>query len=786
MTPPPTQSPVDRPADRSDAPGGAPVAQREERCELAIGQMHCAARAARVEQRLARQPGVLGASVNFATRIATVRYRPEQTGAAALIGAVEALGYTAAPAAAVGGSIGDPAGPRPDADPASAPARSLRTRTIVAAALSLPVVVLAMSHGAIAAFQGAWALWAQWALTTPVLLGCGWPVFRAAWRAARRGGATMDTLVALGTGAAYVFSTAALLWPDFFRAAAGAAPAHHAPAPVYFEAAAVIVTLILLGRLLEARATARTGEAIRRLIGLQPRTARLVRATGEEDVPIERVGVGEVVLVRPGERVPVDGEVLAGRSAVDESMLTGESGPVVKDAGDAVYAATMNTTGSLRVRATRVGADTALQRIVRLVRQAQGSKPPIARLADRISGVFVPCVAAVAVATFAAWWLLGPPEGRLNLALIASVSVLIIACPCALGLATPTAVMVGTGRGAELGILFRGGEALETAHRLTAIVLDKTGTITEGRPNVTDLLAYAGVAEDQLLRLAAAAERPSEHPLAAAVVRAATQRGLAVPEASGFDAVPGLGVVARVEGRGVLVGAEGLLAREGVALPEDPRVEALAARGRTLVHVALDGRAAGVLGVADPVKPTSRPAVERLRAMGLVVVMMTGDHRPTAEAVAAEVGIERVLAGVRPEEKAAQVEALRAAGHVVGMVGDGINDAPALARADVGMAVGGGTDVAIEAAPITLMRGDLRAVAQAIELSRATMRTIRQNLFWAFAYNVTGIPIAAGVLYPLTGWLLSPMFAGAAMALSSVSVVLNSLRLRTALRGADA
>jgi Cu+-exporting ATPase len=780
MTRPLTQ----QPADRSDAPGGAPAAQREERCELAIGQMHCAACAARVEQRLARQPGVLGASVNFATRIATVRYRPEQTGAAALIGAVEALGYTAAPAAA-GGSIGDPAGPRPGADPASASARSLRTRTIVAAALSLPVVVLAMSHGAIAAFQGAWALWAQWALTTPVLLGCGWPVFRAAWRAARRGGATMDTLVALGTGAAYVFSTAALLWPDFFRAA-GAAPAHPAPAPVYFEAAAVIVTLILLGRLLEARATARTGEAIRRLIGLQPRTARLVRATGEEDVPIERVGVGEVVLVRPGEQVPVDGEVIAGRSAVDESMLTGESVPVVKDAGDAVYAATMNTTGSLRVRATRVGADTALQRIVRLVRQAQGSKPPIARLADRISGLFVPCVAAVAVATFAAWWLLGPPEARLNLALVASVSVLIIACPCALGLATPTAVIVGTGRGAQLGILFRGGEALETAHRLTAIVLDKTGTITEGRPNVTDLLAQAGVAEDQLLRLAAAAERPSEHPLAAAVVRAATQRGLGVPEASGFDAVPGLGVVARVEGRGVLVGAEGLLAREGVALPDDPRVEALAARGRTLVHVALDGRAAGVLGLADPVKPTSRPAVERLRAMGLEVVMMTGDHRPTAEAVAAEVGIERVLAGVRPEDKAAQVEALRARGHVVGMVGDGINDAPALARADVGMAVGGGTDVAIEAAQITLMRGDLRAVAQAIELSRATMRTIRQNLFWAFAYNVTGIPIAAGVLYPLTGWLLSPMFAGAAMALSSVSVVLNSLRLRSALRDAGA
>ncbi len=783
---------------------GQPPAAREERSDLQIGQMHCAACAARVEQRLARQPGVSGASVNFATKIATVRYDPGQTGAESLIRAVEALGYTAAPAATSMPSpvhaVPDHRGHRPagpahadddahahGADPQEAHTRSLRTRTIAAGVLSLPVVVMAMTHGHVEAFRSPWALWTQWALTTPVLLVCGWGFFQSAWRGARHLSANMDTLVALGTGAAYIFSTASLLWPEFFRAAAGASHEHHAMVPVYFEAAAVIITLILLGRLLEARATGRTGEAIRRLIGLQPRTARVEReepggaGVKEVDVPIEQVGVGEVVLVRPGEKVPVDGEVVSGRSAVDESMLTGESVPVAKGEGDAVYAATMNTTGSMRVRTTRIGADTALQQIVRLVQQAQGSKPPIARLADRISGIFVPCVMVVAVAAFAAWWVLGPAEARLNMALIASVSVLIIACPCALGLATPTAVMVGTGRGAEMGILIRGGEALETAHRLTAVVLDKTGTITEGRPSVTDLVVLGGVAEHEVLQLAASAERHSEHPLAAAVVRAAKDRGLDLVEPSDFAATPGLGVSATVDGRSVLVGSEDLLAAHGMGVTADPRVEALAARGRTLVRVAIDRKAVGVLGVADPVKPTSRQAVERLRGMGLEVVMMTGDHRRTAEAVAAEVGIARVVAGVRPEEKAARVELLRAEGHVVGMVGDGINDAPALSRADVGMAVGSGTDVAIEAADITLMRGDLRAVGQAVDLSRATMRTIRQNLFWAFIYNATGIPIAAGVLYPLTGWLLSPMFASAAMAFSSVSVVLNSLRLRSAL-----
>jgi Cu+-exporting ATPase len=787
--------------------GGHPPTAPEERCDLQIGQMHCAACAARVEQRLARQPGVSGASVNFATKIATVRYLPGQTGAEALIRAVEALGYTAEPAATsslspvhaapdhrghrpVGTAQADDDAHAHGADPQEAHTRALRTRTIAAGVLSLPVVVMAMSHGQIGAFTTGWSLWAQWALTTPVLLVCGWGFFRSAWRGARHLSANMDTLVALGTGAAYIFSTAALLWPEFFRAAAGGTVetgGHHASVPVYFEAAAVIITLILLGRLLEARATGRTGEAIRRLIGLQPRTARVERVesggagVSEVDVPIEQVVVDEVVLVRPGEKVPVDGEVVSGRSAVDESMLTGESVPVAKGEGDAVYAATMNTTGALRVRTTRIGSDTALQQIVRLVQQAQGSKPPIARLADRISGIFVPCVMVVAVAAFVAWWVLGPAEARLNTALIVSVSVLIIACPCALGLATPTAVMVGTGRGAEMGILIRGGEALETAHLLTAVVLDKTGTITEGRPSVTDLVVFDGAAEHEVLRLAASAERHSEHPLAAAVVRAAKDRGLDLVEPSDFAATPGLGVAATVDGRSVLVGSEDLLAAYGVGVTADPRVEGLAARGRTLAMVAIDGRAAGVLGVADPVKPTSRQAVERLRGMGLEVVMMTGDHRRTAEAVAAEVGIGRVMAGVRPEEKAARVEALRAEGHVVGMVGDGINDAPALSRADVGMAVGSGTDVAIEAADITLMRGDLRAVGQAIDLSRATMRTIRQNLFWAFIYNATGIPIAAGVLYPLTGWLLSPMFASAAMAFSSVSVVLNSLRLRSAL-----
>ncbi len=549
---------------------------------------------------------------------------------------------------------------------------------------------------------------------------------------------------------------------------------------VYYEAAAVIVVLILLGKYLETRATGRTGAAIRRLIGLQPRTARVIRDGSELEVAIRSVVVGDVVVVRPGEKIPVDATVLSGRSAVDESMLTGESAPVEKSTGAAVFAATMNTTGAMRVVATRVGADTALQHVVRMVQEAQGSKAPIARLADRISGVFVPVVIGIAALTFIVWWFVAPIESRVSMALTTAVSVLIIACPCALGLATPTAIMVGTGRGAEMGILIKGGAALEAAHRLTTVILDKTGTITEGKPSLIDLVPAEGASESDLLRLAASAERSSEHPLASAIVRGASDRGVELSEPSSFQAVVGQGVEAMVDGKRVLVGKEGLLQSQGIRTTLHDRASEFSALGRTTMFVAVDGREAGLLSVADPVRSTSKAAVEWLRAMGVRVVMMTGDNQHTAEAVAASVGVDQVLAGVLPRDKSSMVAELQRAGHTVGMVGDGINDAPALARADVGFAIGTGTDVAMDAADITLMRGDLGAVPQAIRLSRATMRTIRQNLFWAFIYNVVGIPLAAGVLYPAMGWLLSPIVASAAMAFSSVSVVMNSLRLRRA------
>ncbi|QOJ01922.1 MAG: copper-translocating P-type ATPase [Phycisphaeraceae bacterium] len=675
--------------------------------------------------------------------------------------------------------------------------RRLLIKTTVGAVLSLPLLVIAMSHGRIEAINVPWINWLQFALTTPVMFWCGWQFFRAAWKGLRHLSANMDTLVAMGTGAAYLYSFAATIRPGFFAAVSGAgAHAAHADGtmggmvmvPVYYEAAAVIIVLILLGKHFEARATGRTSAAIKRIIGMQARTARVMRGGGdgaEQDVPIESVVVGDRVLVRPGEKIPVDGTVESGRSAVDESMLTGESVPVEKSAGDSVFGATMNTTGALRLVATKVGADSVLQQIVRLVQEAQGSKAPIARLADRISGVFVPIVVVVAIATYVTWWLVSPAETRLSMALVTSVSVLIIACPCALGLATPTAIMVGTGRGAERGILIKGGEALETAHKLTAIVLDKTGTITHGKPAVSDIVtAPAGVGgtldEREMLRLAASAELHSEHPLAAAIVREATARGLSLAEPVGFQAVVGHGVEATVDGHAVLVGKAALLAQRGIRSALTEKAAALSAMGRTPMYVAVDGREAGIVAVADTVRPESKDAIATMHALGLRVAMMTGDNQRTAEAVASQVGVDHVFADVLPKDKADMVKALQGEGHVVGMVGDGINDAPALAQADVGLAVGTGTDVAMQSADITLMRGDLRAVPQAIALSHATMRTIRQNLFWAFIYNVVGIPIAAGVLFPFTGWLLSPIIASAAMAFSSVSVVLNSLRLRRA------
>lgn len=803
------------------------AAQEPIRADLPIEGMTCASCANRIEKRLAKQPGVSSASVNFATRVATVKYDAAATDPETLAKAVDDIGYRAIVpevAAAKRASTNLPHGHAGHDHAAmlaeqrlgshaghgqsggedhsahmnvgEAETRRLRTKMIVGAVLSLPVLVIAMSHGKIAAFNVPWINWLQLALTTPVLLWCGWQFFRSAWKGLRHFSANMDTLVAMGTGAAYLYSLAATIWPAFFAGVAGgashaAADAHAASTtkvgmggmtvvPVYYEAAAVIIVLILLGKYFETRATGRTSAAIKRLIGMQARTARVLRDGAETDVPIEAVVVGDRVLVRPGEKIPVDGSVESGQSAVDESMLTGESVPVEKAAGDGVFGATMNTTGALRLVATKVGADTALQQIVRLVQEAQGSKAPIARLADKISGVFVPVVIAIAVVTFVVWWLVSPAETRLSMALVTAVSVLIIACPCALGLATPTAIMVGTGRGAEKGILIKGGEALETAHKLTAIVLDKTGTITHGKPALTDIIPApgSGVDEQELLRLTASAEQHSEHPLAAAIVREATARALRLAEPINFQAVVGHGVEATVDGRKILIGKLALLEQRGIGSTLAQRAASLAAMGRTPMFVAVDGHEAGIVAVADTVRPESKQAIAAMHALGLRVVMMTGDNQRTAEAVASQVGVDVVYAEVLPKDKADKVRDLQAEGHVVGMVGDGINDAPALAQADVGLAVGTGTDVAMESADITLMRGDLRTVPEAIDLSHRTMRTIKQNLFWAFIYNVVGIPIAAGVLYPFTGWLLSPIIASAAMAFSSVSVVLNSLRLR--------
>ena len=786
---------------------------------MPIEGMTCASCANTIERRLAKQPGVTSANVNFATKVATVKYEAAATDPARLAKAVDDIGYRAIVPAAARATMNPPHGHKGHDHAAmlaakgtgahaghamggggggedhsahmnvgEAETRLLLTKMIVGAVLSLPVLVIAMSHGKVAAFNVSWINWLELALTTPVLFWCGWQFFRSAWKGITHFSANMDTLVAMGTGAAYLYSLAATIWPGFFAGAgAAAAQVGHVEGamggmtmvPVYYEAAAVIIVLILLGKYFEARATGRTGAAIKKLIGMQAKTARVVRGDVEMDVPIESVLVGDIVIVRPGEKIPVDGRVESGASAVDEAMLTGESLPVEKKPGDSVFGATMNTTGALRFTATKVGQDTALQQIVRLVQEAQGSKAPIARLADRISGIFVPIVIAIAAVTFMVWWFASPVETRLSMALVTAVSVLIIACPCALGLATPTAIMVGTGRGAERGILIKGGEALETAHKLSAIVLDKTGTITQGKPALTDVVPApsGGYSEEELLRLAASAEKNSEHPLAAAIVRGASERGLSLAEPTAFAAVVGHGIEATIDGRSVLIGKAALLAQRGIAVSMEDQAAALAALGRTPMFVAVDGREAGLVAVADRVKPESKAAIERMHAMGLRVVMVTGDNRRTAEAVASQVGVDQVFAEVLPKDKAEKVKSLQAEGLIVGMVGDGINDAPALAQADVGMAIGTGTDVAIESSDITLIRGDLRTVPDAIALSHATMRTIKQNLFWAFIYNVVGIPIAAGVLFPFTGWLLSPIIASGAMTFSSVSVVLNSLRL---------
>jgi Cu+-exporting ATPase len=673
-----------------------------ERVDLPVSGMTCAACARTIERTLAATPGVERARVNLATETATVEYDPARVRVRDFIGAVEELGYGV---------------PQTEAAP-DVEGRVLRRRLWVAAVFAAPVVVLGMIHR---------APWAQLALSLPVILYSGAPFYAGAWKALRHRAANMNTLIALGTGAAFLYSLYTTLRGGH---------------EVYYEAAAAIVALILTGRTLEARARGRASEAIRRLAGLQPGTARILRDGVETETPIEQVRAGDVVVVRPGERIAVDGTVLEGESAVDESLLTGESMPVEKAAGSAVFAGAINVSGSVRYRATKVGRGTMLQQMIELVKQAQGSRAPVARLADAVSGYFTLGVLLAALLTFAVWMLLAD----FPVAMVNAVAVLIIACPCALGLATPTAIMVGTGRGAERGILIKGGEALEMAHRIDTVVLDKTGTVTVGKPRVTAVLPAEGYTEEEVLRLAASAERYSEHPLGRAVVEAAAGRGIALAEAAGFAALSGHGVRALVEGREVVVGRPG-------------------------ISVTVDGRAAGAIEIADTVKPEAREAVERLRAMGLEVWMITGDGKAAAELAAREAGIDRVLAEVTPEGKVAEIKKLQAAGRRVAMAGDGINDAPALAQADLGLAMGSGTDIAMEAGDITLMRGNLNGVPEAIELSRRTMRIVRQNLFWAFAYNTVGIPIAA------LG-MLSPMLASAAMALSSVTVVTNSLRLK--------
>ena len=752
-----------------EAVGAAGFGVAEVTTELAVEGMHCASCVGHVERALARVPGVSEAHVNLASERATVRHLAGAVPAEALVAAVAGAGYAARPAG--GAHLADVA----DEKRAREYAR-LRRDVLIAAVLAAPVVVLEMGghmvpaiHHAIATTIGheASAL-IQFVLTTLILFGPGLRFFRAGIPALLRAAPDMNSMVALGAGAAWIYSVVATFLPALLPAGTE---------NVYFEAAAVIVTLILVGRLMEARAKGRTGEAIRRLMGLRAKTARVMRGSEAVDVPLEEVVPGDIVAVRPGEKIPVDGVVVEGSSYVDQSMLTGEPVPVAKGEGEEVVGGTINKTGAFTFRATRVGADTVLSQIIRMVEEAQGAKLPIQGLVDRVTYVFVPVVIAIAAATFLAWLLFGPSPA-LSFALVNAVAVLIIACPCAMGLATPTSIMVGTGRGAELGILMRKGEALQTLKDVDIVAFDKTGTLTSGRPALTDLAVADGFTEDEVLALVAAVEARSEHPIAEALVEAARARGLAAGEVSGFDAVPGYGVGASVAGRRVEVGADRFMARLG----HDPAAfadtaERLGREGKSPLYAAVDGRLAAVLAVADPVKPTSAEALAALHALGIRVAMITGDNERTARAIAARLGIDEVVAEVLPDGKVEALAGLRGHGRVA-FVGDGINDAPALAAADVGLAIGTGTDVAIEAADVVLMSGDLRAVPDAIALSRATMRNIRENLFWAFAYNTALIPVAAGVLYPAFGVLLSPILAAAAMAFSSVFVVGNALRLK--------
>ncbi len=749
-----------------DAAGYPP---RRRTVRLNVASMSCASCVGRVDKALAAVPGVSDVNVNLASETATVTYAEGAVSLDDLLRTAREAGYPATPA--------DAAAQEDTSTRKTEEARALARKTLLAAALALPVFLLEMGahmvpgvHDLIGRTIGHEASWMiQFVLTTVVLAWPGRAFYTHGFPALFKGAPDMNSLVAVGTSAAYLYSVVALFAPALLPEASRA---------VYFEAAAVIVVLILLGRWMEARAKGRTGAAIQKLLGLQARTARVLVDGAAQNVPIEQIGTGTILLVRPGERIAVDGEVIQGSAHVDESMITGEPVPVAKSEGDPVTGGTVNGTGSFQFRATRVGADTTLAQIIRMVEEAQGAKLPIQGMVDRITLWFVPAVMALAALTVLVWLIIGPSPA-LSHALVAGVSVLIIACPCAMGLATPTSIMVGTGRAAEMGVLFRKGDALQQLTGVGVVAVDKTGTVTEGRPELTDLVLAGGFERAEVLALVAAVEAQSEHPIAEAIVRAAHAEGAARHTVDAFESITGYGVRAQVAGGDVLIGADRLMAREG--LDPGPLTEAetdLASRGRTALYAAIDGQVAAVIAVSDPVKPSSAAAIRALHDLGLKVAMITGDKRETAEAIARETGIDHVIAGVLPDGKVVALDELRAGGKAVAFVGDGINDAPALAHADVGIAIGTGTDVAIESADVVLMSGDLRGVVNAFEVSTRTMRNIRQNLFWAFGYNVALIPVAAGVLYPAFGMLLSPMLAAGAMALSSVFVVTNALRLR--------
>jgi Cu+-exporting ATPase len=773
--------------------------QRQERITIPVTGMTCAACQSFVQRTLEEQPGVNSATVNLMMHNASVVYDPDTTSPESLVDAIRSTGYGAEmPSTERQAFEEQEERDREQQREYKILRRKAMTSLIAGAAamlLSMPLMTGAGHGHAPADPLLAWSMrvldpvlqsWLPWLyrihpqvlsyflllLTVGVMAWAGRHFYVKAWSAARHKTADMNTLIALGTGAAFLFSAAATIVPGLFTA-------HGLTPDVYYEAVILIIALILVGNMLESRAKGQTAAALRKLVQLQPKSARVLRAGVEADVPVEELRHGDTVLIRPGERIPVDGEVISGNSSVDESMLTGESLPVEKAAGDRVIGGTINRSGAFEYRATTLGADSVLAQIVRMLREAQGSRAPIQRLADQVSAIFVPVVIGISVLTFFLWWLLAP-EASVVRAFASAVTVLIIACPCAMGLAVPTAVMVATGRGAEKGILIKGGEALQRLQRIDTVVLDKTGTITRGEPSVTNVAVLdSQMSEDELISLAASVERLSEHPLAEAVVRYAKDRSLWLNDAAEFRARPGEGAVARVEQAEVGIGNRGLMTSLGADAQSAAAVaERFSTEGKTPLLVALGGRLAGVIAVADTLKPSSAEAISRMQREGLRVVMLTGDNERTARAIASQVGVDEVIAGVLPEEKLAEIRRLQQQGRVVAMVGDGVNDAPALAQADVGIAMGSGTDVAIHAGYVTLMRSDLRSVAAAISLSRKTMRVMKQNLFWAFIYNVIGIPVAAGALYPVYGLLLSPVLASAAMAASSVSVVSNSLRLR--------